>query len=237
MYARIPAWYNTVMGDTGSSLFGWPDGRIWRGALAAGARLRRRRLAMFLREFHLGPNSRVLDVGVTTTGAGACNLIEEQYPWPGMLVACGLEGQPEVCRRRGIEFLRANGVSLPFEDQAFDAVHCNAVVEHAGSRARQRAFVAELCRVGKSIWLTTPDADSPLEPHSLIPLAHWLPKSLRDAVYRVAGQSFWTREENLNPLNNSALRSLFSPKQQNRLEIRRQSLLGIPTILIAILHP
>lgn len=217
------------------SIVRWPDGWVWRGALAAGARLRRRRLAMFLQTFDLGLSSRMLDVGVTTTGAGACNLLEEQYPWPGNLVACGLEGAPDVCRRRGIEFVSADGCDLPFEDNAFDAVHCNAVIEHAGSRARQEQFVAELCRVSQNVWLSTPDAAGPFEPHTLLPFAHWLPKSIRNLVYRATGREFWADEANLNPLDAGALRNLFPSSLRNDVKLRRQYLLGWSTVLIASL--
>jgi hypothetical protein len=217
------------------SIFRWPDGWTWRGALGLGRRLRQRRLAMFLRQFALGADSRVLDVGVTTTGAGACNLLEAQYPWPGNLVACGLEGQPEVCRRRGIEFVSADGCALPFADGAFDAVHCNAVIEHAGSRAKQQKFVAELCRVAQNVWLSTPNAAGPLEPHTLLPFVHWLPKSLRNIIYRATGREFWANEAKLNPLDAGALRNLFPAALRNRIEIQRQYLLGLPVTLIAIL--
>ncbi|MBN1941769.1 MAG: class I SAM-dependent methyltransferase [Phycisphaerae bacterium] len=224
------------MSGDGFLLFRWPDGWVWRGALAMGRRLRRERLATFLRRFRLGAASRVLDVGATTTGAGACNFIEEEYPWPGMLTACGLEGAPEICRRRGIAFVSADGCSLPFEDKTFDAACCNAVIEHAGSRARQKALVAELCRVGRSVWIATPDAAGPFEPHTLLPFVHWLPTTLRNAVYRATGRGFWTDEANLNPLDAGALRSLFPAPLQKNVEIRRQYLLGLPTILIAILN-
>ncbi len=223
------------MSVTGLSLFRWPDGWAWRGALAAGARLRRARLAEFLQRFRLDAASRVLDVGVTTTGAGACNLLEKEYPFPGNLVTCGLEGQPEVCRRRGIEFVHADGCALPFPDQTFDAVYCNAVIEHAGSRLRQRALVAELCRVSRSVWLTTPDAASPLEPHTLLPFAHWLPTRWRTIVYRAAGRGFWADEANLNPLDAAQLRNLFPASVQKYVEIRTQYLLGLPVTLMAIL--
>ena len=133
----------------------WPDGLLWRGALGCGARLRRARLKEFLRQFRPGADTSILDVGITDTTVGASNLLEREYPWPDSLTGCGVEGEPEICRRRGIRFVHADGCDLPFADRQFDIVHSNAVIEHVGNRERQRRFVAELSRVGQALWLVT----------------------------------------------------------------------------------
>jgi hypothetical protein len=220
----------------------WPDGLAWRWALAAGRRSRREKYAHFLRTFALskrGKDTTILDVGVTRTpaaqsrGAGSANFLELWYSHPDSLTACGLEGRPEVCERRGIRFVEADGCDLPFADGEFDVAFSNAVLEHVGSRERQRRFVAELSRVGKAVWLATPNAASPLEFHTLLPCAHWLPRGMMAAVYRAAGRGFFAEEVNLNLLSAGDLRGLFPPALRESVRIHTQYFLGFPAQLIA----
>lgn len=211
----------------------WPDGALWRGALHMSRRMRRHRFTAFMSAASVGPNDRVLDVGVTGQAVGASNYLEQVYPWPGRLTACGLEGCPDVCRRRGICFVDADALSLPFEKDSFDVACCNAVIEHVGSRDNQRRAVEELLRVAGRVWVSTPDRAGPMETHTLIPLAHWLPQRWRDAIYRWAGRGYFADEDHLNLLDAGQLRRLFPPPLRRMVIIRRQRLLGLPLILTA----
>jgi SAM-dependent methyltransferase len=175
----------------------------------------------------------VLDVGVSGQLGGSVNHFEYVYPWPAMLTAVGLEGEPEICRQRGIEFVSADALALPFDDANFDIAYCNAVVEHVGSRRRQERLVAELVRVGRCVCLATPDRESPLESHTLIPFAHWLPAAIRGRIYRLAGRGYFASEENLNLLDSGQLRRLFPTELRSEVAIRRQYLLGMPAVLTA----
>src|SRR5207245_11001065 len=79
--------------------------------------------------------------------------------------------------------VQAAGRERSFPDGAFDLGFSNAVVEHvAGGREAQRRFVHELCRVAGRVFVTTPNRFFPLEVHSLLPFAHWLPRPARDRV-------------------------------------------------------
>jgi len=225
------------MGGLIGKIWAWPDGLLWRGALATGRRMRQRRMANFLRFFAPGPAARTLDVGVCARTGGGANFFETAYPFAESLTCCGIEGEPEICRQRGIRFVSADGCDLPFAEGEFDIVHSNAVIEHVGGRARQRRFVAEMCRVGRRVWLATPDADSPLEAHTLLPCVHWLPERLRNAIYILAGRGDYAGQENLNLLTAGDLRRLFPPAVQPAVEIRRQYLMGLPAVLVATLKP
>ena len=74
----------------------------------------------------------------------------------------------------------------------FDVVFSNAVLEHVGARERQRRFVGEALRVGRSVFITTPNRRFPVEVHTRLPLVHWLPDRLSRPVYRAAGKGFAT---------------------------------------------
>ena len=80
------------------------------------------------------------------------------------------------------------------------------MIEHVGDLERQRLFVSEALRVGRRIFLTTPNRWFPLEVHTRLPLVHWLPKPASDRAYDLAGRS-WARENHL--LRSGDLRRLF----------------------------
>ncbi|MDP6046756.1 MAG: methyltransferase domain-containing protein [Phycisphaerae bacterium] len=216
--------------------FSWwlsPDGLLRRLAGGVSGRMRDERFRAFVRTVCPGPDDRVLDVGVSGQVGGSVNHFERVYPYPDMLTACGLEGEPEICAKRGIEFVSADALALPFEDASFDIVYCNAVVEHVGSRLRQQKLVSELLRVGRRVFMATPDRDCPLESHTLIPLAHWLPAKMCAAIYRLAGRGYFALQENLNLVDAGRLRRLFPAEMRSEVVIRRQYLVGMPAVLTA----
>ena len=216
-------------------VWSWPDGLLFRGVIRAGARMRRGRYGTMWRMLCPNHGDTVLEVGVTSREGGARNHLLEWYPWPENVIACGLEQEPPVCGRRGIRFVYADGCDLPFADGQFDIVHCNAVLEHVGSRNRQGRFVRELCRVGKKLFLSTPDKDSPLEVHTLLPFVHWLPRGPRGAIYKLAGRGYFADEENLNLLDSGSLRGLFPGDLRSGVRICRQYFVGLPAVITAVL--
>ena len=155
----------------------------------------------------------MLDVGADELGfgegdgCGTLNFLEELYPWPERITALGLhEGAGFRARYPAIEYVQGDACSLPFGDGAFDVVFSNAVVEHVGGRERQRAMVREAVRVGRRVFLTTPNRLFPVEVHTRLPVVHWLPDALSHRIYRALGKSFAT-ENHL--LTRRQLASLF----------------------------
>ena len=167
--------------------------RASRVAVAISRRSRQRKLALFVQVVRPAADSTVLDVGVEDGAPGdgrvfaTANFIEQGWP-AGRLTAVGLhegrafsEAYPEVA------YVQADARQLPFEDASFDAVLCNAVIEHVGDRGSQQALVDECCRVGRVVILTTPDRRFPIEQHTYLPLVHWLPERLyRPLLRRIA---------------------------------------------------
>jgi SAM-dependent methyltransferase len=185
-------------------------------ASALSLRSRRRKLELFLEELRPTSATTVLDVGVDEVSLGEAggesgctthNYFEEHYPWPGQITALGLhDGARFRERYPGIPYVQADACALPFDDGAFDAVHSNAVIEHVGDRERQQAFVREALRVGRRVFLTTPNRWFPVEVHTRLPLVHWLPDPAAHRVYRATGRA-WAIENHL--LGPSDLRALF----------------------------
>ena len=180
---------------------------------AISLRSRQRKLRLFLDELHPTSETSVLDVGADELGfgeGGGCatmNFFEEHYPWPEQITALGLhDGAGFRARYPGIEYVQADACALPFADGQFDVVFSNAVIEHLGGRERQRRFVSEAIRVGRRVFLTTPNRRFPVEVHTRLPVVHWLPDAISHRVYRVAGKESATE---LDLLTRRSLASLF----------------------------
>ena len=173
-------------------------------------RSRERKLRLFLELLRPGPETTVVDVGVTDApfGAGSTdNFFEALYPWPERITAVGVTGLERFAASfRHVRVVQADGRALPFGDAEFDIAFSNAVVEHVdGGRDGQRRFVAELCRVARRVFVTTPNRWFPVDPHTLLPLVHWLPAhEVRDRLLRARGF-----DDVLDPLGPRALAGLF----------------------------
>ncbi|HSD81961.1 MAG TPA: class I SAM-dependent methyltransferase, partial [Solirubrobacteraceae bacterium] len=82
------------------------------------------------------------------------------------------------------------GERLPFADGEFDLAYSSSVVEHVAPERRAR-FAAEVRRVARGFYVQTPAFGFPVEPHALLPFAHWLPPALRRPYWRVGAQGHW----------------------------------------------
>ena len=144
----------------------------------------------------------VLDVGVTSDCREDSNFFEKLYPHQDKITAVGMEDAAFLQEEYpGLKYVRSDGLSLPFPDKSFDLVVSFAVIEHVGSRTQQQAFVRELCRVGKTCCITTPNRWYPVEFHTAVPLIHWFPPSWFRALLKLLGKNFFAKEENLNLLS------------------------------------
>lgn len=164
---------------------------------AVSLRSRKRKLRLLLEELRPTAETSILDVGADelgfgeADGCGTLNFLEEMYPWPERITALGLhEGAGFRARYPRIRYVQGDACALPFADGEFDVVFSNAVVEHVGGRERQRALVTEALRVGRSVFVTTPNRWFPVEVHTRLPLVHWLPDALSHRVYRALGKGF-----------------------------------------------
>jgi len=188
---------------------------LHRAAARISLRSRERKLRLFCDLFRPGPDTTVVDVGVTDAPFGggpgdrfsSDNFFEALYPWPERITAVGHTGLDRFARAfPQVAAVRADGRELPFADGEFDLGFSNAVIEHvAGGRSEQRRFVEELCRVASRVFVTTPNRFFPIDPHSLIPFAHWLPDGRpRRALLRARGF-----DDVLDPLGPRELAALF----------------------------
>lgn len=183
---------------------------------AVSLRSRTRKLRLLLDALAPTEATTVLDVGADEVGFGAhggqsgCvthNFFEEMYPWPSRITALGLhDGSGFRAHYPEIAYVQGDACALPFEDGAFDVVFSNAVIEHIGDRARQELFVREALRVGRRVFITTPNRWFPIEVHTRLPLVHWLPEPLAHRAYDIARVP-WAKDNHL--LGPASFRALF----------------------------
>jgi SAM-dependent methyltransferase len=167
------------------------------------ARARRRRHERFFALTRLPPGGRVLDVGCGRLGLRA---LEPGLDITGVDIAPD-QGYPGP-------FVQADAADgLPFADGEFDLVYCNSVIEHV-PWARRAAFAAELRRVGRGWYVQTPAWSFPIEPHALLPFAHWLPPRLRQPYWRLGAMGAW---EEIDLLRRRELEALFGPALPERI--------------------
>ncbi len=178
-------------------------GPLARLAAPLAARARVRRHQRFFALTRLAPGARVLDVGCGELGLRALE--------PGLQVTgVDLRERPHYPG----PFVRADAAEgLPFAENEFDLVYCSSVIEHVPP-PRRRAFAAEVRRVGRGWFVQTPALSFPIEPHSLLPGAHWIPRRLRRAYWRLGAAGGW---EEISLLSRSELEALFGPAQPERI--------------------
>jgi SAM-dependent methyltransferase len=181
--------------DPAQDVYPTARGPLARLASPYAARARRRRHARFFALTRLAPGGRVLDVGCGSLGLRA---LEPTLDITGLDLAPA-PGYPG----RFVQGDPADG--LPFAENEFDLVYCNSVIEHVPP-ARREAFAAELRRVGRGWYVQTPAWSFPLEPHALLPFAHWLPVGLRRRYWQLGAAGNW---EEIELLRRGEMQRLF----------------------------
>ena len=223
--SKVNAQYNVAAADS-------PSARVI-------GLMRRRMYERFLELAAVRPEDEILDVGATSDrGYEWSNYLEAWYPHKARVTAVGLDDAGFLTREYpGLSFCRANGLSLPFRDGAFDVVHSSAVLEHVGSAANQSAFIAELMRVARrAVFMTTPNRWFPIEPHSGLPLVHWLPKRVFRSLLRALGHRELSLEANLNLLGPGELLRLVPDGARGAARVDSVRLTGWPSNLLLVVR-
>ncbi len=191
------------MSGPSSEVYATARGPIARFASPLAARARARRHERFFALTHLPEGARVLDVGCGRIGLRA---LEPRLDITGV----NLAPRPDYPG----PFVQADAAEgLPFADSEFELVYCSSVIEHVPP-ARRAAFAREVRRVGRGWFVQTPAWSFPLEPHALLPFAHWLPVGLRRRYWRFGAAGEW---EEISLLRRVEVEALFGPALAERV--------------------
>lgn len=161
-----------------------------------------------LRLLDLAPRAtpwRILEVGTGTGGIAHCIATHPE-------LRCEVTSVDVVDVRQvhdGYAFHQVQGTKLPFDDEAFDVVITNHVIEHVGEAPEQRDHLRECRRVlvaGGRGYLAVPNRWMLVEPHFHLPFLSWMPHAWRSAYVRLAGKG---EQYDCEPLTLPALEHLF----------------------------
>lgn len=191
---------------------------------------RSRRLRRFAQSFKLDQQTRVLDLG------GA----EYYWPWlkvrPRVTVA---NFEERDLKKLDLDWVRADGRKLPFQDGTFDVVYCNSVLEHLPDEVSRSAMAREVARVGRGYSVQTPNRWFPVDAHTLTPVFHFLPKRWQSRLARNFTLWGWLQRpkpdeargfvENIHLLTTRDLQRLFPDAV-----IERERFLGLTKSVIAV---
>ena len=199
-------------------------------------RARKAMYACIASEIALDASTTVLDVGLTPdTSLPDSNFFERHHPHGERII--GLSPEPIATLARvfpTVKLVQASGTELPVRSSAVDVAVSFAVIEHVGTRDRQRQLVSEMLRVADAAVITTPNRWFPVELHTFLPLLHWLPRSAHRTVLRRLGMTFWAQEANLHLLSRTELADLVPADCRGTLLPFR--LLGMRSNLVMVIR-
>jgi hypothetical protein len=145
------------------------------------ARMRRKRLEVFksitsslpkpVAILDVGGTQRFWDVaGLTDGNQFHITIVNIEKP---ILTARNMVGMAGDARDMGM-----------FQDNKFDVVFSNSLIEHVGGLEDQRKMAREIVRVGKKFFIQTPNLHFWLEPHFLVPFFQFMPLGMKTFLVR-----------------------------------------------------
>jgi SAM-dependent methyltransferase len=147
----------------------------WRFLERLQRHFRAMRAERFRRLLQPTPENRILDLGGGDGSYLASVVPFRQNVWIA-------DTDPRVLARAAAAGFRTVAVTpgrpLPFADGFFDIVHCNSVIEHVYGDGQREQFVGELRRLARRYFVQTPNKYFPIEPHTCLPGAQFLPPAL-----------------------------------------------------------
>lgn len=177
----------------------------------ASKKARKGRAEMFRKTFSFDSKTKILDLG-SEDGSNIAFIVDSLSIKPKNVFIADIETSKLEIGHKKFGFtpvLLDQSGSLPYPDQFFDLVYCSSVIEHVTvpkeqvwnrkiafeqiSKQHQKAFAAEIIRVGKQYFVQTPSKNFPIESHSWLPLVNFLPRRALIPLLRLTN-SFWIKQ-------------------------------------------
>lgn len=197
-------------------------------------RSRKKKLDHF---YSLCKGGKILDAGVSSKArVPGENMFMSSFRFGGeSYVGLGVEDLSELATAHpDKKFVTYDGRIFPFDDNEFDWVFSNAVIEHVGGPAEQTLFLNEMLRVAKNVFFTTPNKFFPVESHTNALFWHWLPG---DTFYNWCARNspYWTKE-NLQLLGHGDLLKVIKASNADSYQLFSNRMLGWPMTYTVVCH-
>ena len=188
--------------------------------------LRRKRMRKFSLLFNEKLNSLILDVGGFLENWKLMQVVPR-------LILLNLHPPSPGYELNESLWVIGDGRQLPFKDNEFDIIYSNSVIEHVGDLLSQQKFAKEIDRVGVSYFIQTPYKYFFIEPHFMLPLIQFIPKTYQRMLARILNKyGLVYSEESLDSirlLSYSDMKKLFPDAV-----ILREKILFMTKSLIAV---
>jgi len=187
---------------------------------------RRKRAGLFCRHLRPSPQDRILDLG-----GGYGDYFATVVPFRETVWVAEIDAEIlQRARQHGFQtaFIPTDG-TLPFPDRSFDIVHCNSMIEHVLVPEHRARLASEIQRVGRSWFVQTPNRNFFWEPHTCLPFAQFLPRSLLRVLMRYIGRVWGCGALGWRLLDQREIRSLFPTS-----ELIRERFLGLAKSLVVV---
>ena len=130
---------------------------------------RTKRLSEFSKLFPEHTCKRIIDLGGTT------------YQWDHLcykseVTILNLDVHKKIKGPDRYHFVQGDACNTGYPGKSFDLAFSNSVIEHVGDWNAQKKFAQEMLRIGKRIYLQTPNKRFFVEPHLIAPFIHYLPQ-------------------------------------------------------------
>ncbi len=198
-------------------------------------KFRRRRFEFFKELLNqLQRPIKILDIGGTQYFWEAVGFVDEK----GVEITL-FNIEPQLTTYSNLKFIQGNAIDLSiFDDNSFDVVFSNSVIEHLSNFENQKKMAIEVQRIGIRYWVQTPSLYFPIEQHFLFPFYHWLPVRIRVWLLQNFDLGWYKKEKDyktayelvksIRLLNLRELKSLFP-----QAKIYKERIFGIVKSYIA----
>lgn len=129
---------------------------------------------LFYKNFSKNEPIRILDVGGTAQFWENSSLLElPELKIITLNLEAGQSNHPKI------SCIKGDATNMPeFEDDSFELVFSNSVIEHLYDFSNQQKMANEIMRVGKTYFVQTPNVYFPIEAHYALPFAQYWPKGI-----------------------------------------------------------
>jgi hypothetical protein len=174
---------------------------------------REKKFRLFMELLRPSAETSILNVGATGTTTGLADQLESSYPYQGNITGGGINLNEVTDYQRSfpqVSALMFDGCALPFPDKSFDIVYSNAVLEHLPGADLVQRFAAEVQRVGRGWFVTTPNFWYPFDPHYHLPFVQLMSQEAQRGLVQTLGK---TPYDYLHLFSKRELRGLFPTSQ------------------------